>query len=172
VASAFRTCGMTPILSGSWESRFPSCGVGLVRFSETPTSPFTMGKAWVLPSFKNILIDTCQEFLQSTDKSKEKTRSSLITRVAGEVCQVIEGTTDTLPEDLEKVGFNPTDINYTDGGYRLSERGFKTRPADMLMETLRGSLKRIHVATRSRRRPGMGDLYAETFMLIELQRCI
>src|SRR5260370_40008646 len=98
-----------------------------------------MGKGWVLPSFKDILIDTCQEFLNSTDKGKDKKRSSLITRVAGEIRQAIEGTTDTLPEDLEKVGFNPTDIDYTHRRYRPFERGFKTRPADLLLETLRES---------------------------------
>jgi hypothetical protein len=62
-----------------------------------------MGRAWVLPSFKHILIDSCQEYLNSTNKGKEKTRSALITRVSGEIRHAVEGTTDKLPEDLEKV---------------------------------------------------------------------
>ena len=56
---------------------------------------------------------------------------------------------DTLPEDLEKVGFNPTDVDYTHRRYRLSKRGFKTRPMNLLMKMLRKSPKWIHVATKS-----------------------
>ena len=71
--------------------------------SQLFTLTSTMGKTWVLPSFKNILIDSCQEYVNTTDKGKEKTRSTLIARVAGEVREVVEGTSDTVPDDLEKV---------------------------------------------------------------------
>jgi hypothetical protein len=62
-----------------------------------------MGKPWVLPSFKNILVDAADEFISSTDKGKDKKRSALITRIAEEVRQATEETPDALPEDLEKV---------------------------------------------------------------------
>jgi hypothetical protein len=62
-----------------------------------------MGKAWVLSSFKHLLIDSCQEYINSTDKSKEKSRTALITRVAVEIRHAVEGTTEGLPDDLEKV---------------------------------------------------------------------
>jgi hypothetical protein len=62
-----------------------------------------MGRMWVLPSFKNILIDSCQEYLKTTDKGKEKSRSAFITRVSGEIRLAVEGTADQLPDDLEKV---------------------------------------------------------------------
>lgn len=69
------------------------------------TSFFTieMGKTWVLPSFKQILIDSCQEFMNVTDKAKDKPRTALVTRVADQIRQAVNGTDATLPEDLEKV---------------------------------------------------------------------
>ena len=62
-----------------------------------------MGKAWVLPSFKQILINASDEFVRSTDKGKNKARTALINRVAEEICEVVQDTTDKLPDDLEKV---------------------------------------------------------------------
>ena len=62
-----------------------------------------MGKAWVLPSFKQILINASDEFVRSTDKGKNKARTALINRVAQEIREVVQDTTDKLPDDLEKV---------------------------------------------------------------------
>jgi hypothetical protein len=62
-----------------------------------------MGKTWVLPSFKNILIDASQEFLNSTDKGKDKARTALVMRIAGEVREAVATSGDPLPEELEKV---------------------------------------------------------------------
>jgi len=62
-----------------------------------------MGKAWVLPSFKQILINASDEFVRSTDKGKNKARTALINRVAEEIREVVQDTTDKLPDDLEKV---------------------------------------------------------------------
>jgi hypothetical protein len=62
-----------------------------------------MGKTWVLPSFKQILIDSCEEFMHATDKVKDKPRTALITRVADEIRQAVIDTDATLPDDLEKV---------------------------------------------------------------------
>ena len=62
-----------------------------------------MGKAWVLPSFKQILINASDEFVRSTDKGKNKARTAIINRVAEEIREVVQDTTDKLPDDLEKV---------------------------------------------------------------------
>jgi hypothetical protein len=62
-----------------------------------------MGKTWVLPSFKQILIDSCKEFMHTTDKVKDKPRTALITRVVDEIRQAVIDTDATLPNDLEKV---------------------------------------------------------------------
>jgi hypothetical protein len=62
-----------------------------------------MGKTWVLPGFKNILVESSNEYLKSTDKGKDKARTSLIVRVAGKIRQAVEETNDSLPDDLEKV---------------------------------------------------------------------
>ena len=62
-----------------------------------------MGKAWVLPSFKQILINASDEFVRSTDKGKNKARTALINRVTEEIREVVQDTTDKLPDDLEKV---------------------------------------------------------------------
>ena len=62
-----------------------------------------MVNKWVLPVFKDILIDASEEYLNSTDKSKDKTRTAMINRVAGDIRMAIEGTQDSLPDDLEKV---------------------------------------------------------------------
>ena len=64
---------------------------------------YDMGKTWVLPSFKQILIDSCQEFMNVMDKAKDKPRTALVTRVADQICQAVNRTDATLPEDLEKV---------------------------------------------------------------------
>ena len=81
-------------------------------FQSQPITPI-MGRTWVQPSFKNILIDACQEYLNTTDKGKEKLRSALITRVAEEIRLVVAGTADTLPEDTEKVHYHRMHIYCT-----------------------------------------------------------
>lgn len=59
---------------------------------------------WVHQSFKAILHKYCDEFLASSDRGPEKTRSKLITQVSQEISDVAQRQVDaSLPDDLEKV---------------------------------------------------------------------
>jgi hypothetical protein len=58
---------------------------------------------WVHPSFRQTLMDACDEFLQSTDCSNDKTWSKLITRVAKDITDIAKEKNESLPDDLEKV---------------------------------------------------------------------
>ena len=59
---------------------------------------------WVHTSFKEILLSYCDEFLESSDRVPDKTRSQLITKVSNEIADIAKELTDaSLPEDLEKV---------------------------------------------------------------------
>ena len=59
---------------------------------------------WVHQSFKVILHKYCDEFLASSDRGPEKTRSKLITQVSQEISDVAQRQVDaSLPDDLEKV---------------------------------------------------------------------
>jgi hypothetical protein len=64
-----------------------------------------MGRTWVLPAFKHILIEASQEFMDATDKAKGKPRTALVNRVADEIRHAVNGTDATLPDELEKVEF-------------------------------------------------------------------
>jgi len=132
----------------------------------------TMGKNWVLPSFKNVLIDASQEFLDSTDKGKDKARTALITRIAGKIRQAVVQTGDPLPEELEKVCYI---IQYSvatpPDWHSPSEHGFRTRPVDMTTTTQVGSPKRMPTVIIIRKSLGLQGLYADTFTRSELWRC-
>jgi hypothetical protein len=58
---------------------------------------------WVHKSFKQTLLDNCDEYLETTDRGTDKTRSKLITRVAQDIAAIAEGKSVPLPDDLEKV---------------------------------------------------------------------
>jgi len=58
---------------------------------------------WVHPSFRQTLMDACDEYLQSTDRGNDKTRSKLITRVAKDITDIAKEKNEALPDDLEKV---------------------------------------------------------------------
>lgn len=58
---------------------------------------------WVLPLFKQILIDALDEYVANTDKSKDKPRTALITKVADKIRQAVDGDNHKLPKDLHKV---------------------------------------------------------------------
>jgi hypothetical protein len=118
----------------SWESIFPICFMG---WWETfiPSFHFatlSMGNnTWVLPSFKQILIDASDEYMKNTDKEKGKPRTALIARVADEIRQVVDDTNDKLPDDLHKVCFillyisaslNP-DVNVSGYPHMVRKRG-------------------------------------------------
>ena len=58
---------------------------------------------WVHKSFKQTLLDNCDEYLETTDRGTDKTRSKLITRVTQDIAAIAEGKSVPLPDDLEKV---------------------------------------------------------------------
>ena len=58
---------------------------------------------WVLPSFRQTLVDACDEYLDTNDRSNEKTRSKLITRVSKDISDIAQAKSEVIPDDLEKV---------------------------------------------------------------------
>ena len=60
-----------------------------------------MVRKWVNDSFKSILQDNCQEYLQSNDMGKHKARTELINEVAQKIREAAPGF--DFPNDLNKV---------------------------------------------------------------------
>jgi hypothetical protein len=58
---------------------------------------------WALPSFKQILIDHCDEYLDTSDRGSDKSRSKLITRVANDIAAIAKDKKEAVPDDIEKV---------------------------------------------------------------------
>jgi hypothetical protein len=58
---------------------------------------------WAQGPFKKILLDSCDAYLESSDRGPDKTRSKLIKKVAEEITAISERTHEPLPDDLEKV---------------------------------------------------------------------
>jgi hypothetical protein len=58
---------------------------------------------WVKESFKQTLLDNCDNYLETTDRGTDKTRSKLITRVAQDIAAIALAKEEELPDDLEKV---------------------------------------------------------------------
>jgi hypothetical protein len=58
---------------------------------------------WVYPSFKEILIAACDEYVASNDRGNDKQRSNLIARVARDIADVPLKKEEVVPDDLEKV---------------------------------------------------------------------
>lgn len=61
-----------------------------------------MVKKWVHSSFKSILSDNCQAYLDSSDLGKTKTRTLLISDVAEKIREAATPGCE-LPGDLNKV---------------------------------------------------------------------
>ena len=162
VAKSFRTCGMTLGLFGSLGSGVSELWSGTCSFFwNFLLSRFLMGKAWVLRRFKNILIGTCRECLRSTDESKRKQIWLFVDcELRGEVHRAIEGTTDTLPEDAEKVGFVRQILITLTGDIGSPSRGFENSTDGYANGNAEGKSKADTRGHASRRRPGMGDRYA------------
>jgi hypothetical protein len=49
------------------------------------------------------LLDSCDEYLKSSDRGTDKTRSQLITRVSKDIADIAKENSETIPDDLEKV---------------------------------------------------------------------
>jgi len=58
---------------------------------------------WVSPLFKQILVDHCDEYLDSRDCGNNKSRSKLITWVANEIAAYVQDKKEAVPDDIEKV---------------------------------------------------------------------
>lgn len=71
---------------------------------------------WVNESFKQTLIDACDEYLDTNDRGSEKARSKLITRVSEEIAAITTDKKEKVPDELEKV-MPSHRIHYT---YRLT----------------------------------------------------
>ena len=59
---------------------------------------------WVFPSFRQTLIDACDEFLETNDRGTDKKRTEVIKRVCKDIIDIAQAKQETLPDDLEKVG--------------------------------------------------------------------
>lgn len=62
---------------------------------------------WVHASFKQTLLDSCDDYMETNDRGTDKSRSKLITRVAKEITDIAQERSETLPDDLEKVTVLP-----------------------------------------------------------------
>jgi len=62
-----------------------------------------MVKLWVTPSFKEILRDNCQEYLDSNDLGKSKDRTAVVDHVAEEIARVAAKSNQRVLEMLNKV---------------------------------------------------------------------
>jgi len=54
-------------------------------------------------SFKQTLLDNCNDYLDISDHGSDKSRSKLITRVAHDIAAIAQAKNLELPDDLEKV---------------------------------------------------------------------
>ena len=58
---------------------------------------------WMNESFKQTLLDNCDDYLDTSDCGSDKSRSKLITRVAHDIAAIAQAKNLELPDDLEKV---------------------------------------------------------------------
>ncbi|KIM79975.1 hypothetical protein PILCRDRAFT_9863 [Piloderma croceum F 1598] len=82
---------------------------------------------WVHPLFRQTLLDNCDEYIDSSDHSNDKTQSKLITKVSKDIADNVEAANEEilLPSDLEKcvhVWFG----NYASGNAK-EERSTKSK---------------------------------------------
>ena len=102
-----------------WRKRYckpwvniPPVGLGtLLIFTHLQHIDMGPYSRWVKESFKQTLLDNCDEYLDTTDRGTDKTRSKLITRVAQDIAAIALAKTEELPDDLEKVN-NLTVISF------------------------------------------------------------
>ena len=60
---------------------------------------------WVMESFKHILVDSCDEYFNTSDRGNDKSWSKLITRVTNNIAAIAQDKKQRVPDDLEKVTF-------------------------------------------------------------------
>ena len=57
---------------------------------------------WVLPSFKMILVNHCDDYLNSSDRGTDKACSKLIAKVVKEITDIAQQRSEKIPDALEK----------------------------------------------------------------------
>ena len=60
---------------------------------------------WVFPSFRTILVNCCDDYLNSSDCGTDKGWSKLITKVAKDITDITQQKGENILDDLEKVIF-------------------------------------------------------------------
>jgi len=60
---------------------------------------------WVHQSFKDVLLQACNEYVKTNDRGNDKARTMLITRIAKDITDIAEKNNEKLPDDLEKAYF-------------------------------------------------------------------
>jgi hypothetical protein len=94
----------------------PSVGVhNLVDFHLPSTITMSPYARWVVPSFKDILINSCDEYPDSSNRGNDKTWSTLIARVTKDITNIADKEWVSVPNDLEKVIYSsmvPSHANY------------------------------------------------------------
>ena len=63
-------------------------------------APYT---CWVHDLFKDLLHDSCDEYLQSSDRGQDKMWTKLITRVSTNIAEITSDNNVMVPDNLEKV---------------------------------------------------------------------
>src|ERR1700729_394335 len=63
-------------------------------------APYTR---WVFPLFRTILVNHCDDYLNSSDRGTDNGRSKLITEVAKDITDIAQEKGENIPDDLEKV---------------------------------------------------------------------
>src|ERR1700727_1430358 len=58
---------------------------------------------WVFPLFRTILVNHCDDYLNSSDCGTDKGWSKLSTKVAKDITDIAQQMGETIPDDLEKV---------------------------------------------------------------------
>jgi hypothetical protein len=58
---------------------------------------------WVLPSFRETLLNHCDRYLETSDRGNDKSRSKLIAQVAQDITDITREKDEAVPDDLEKV---------------------------------------------------------------------
>ena len=61
---------------------------------------------WVHSSFKQTLIDACDEFLESNDCGKDKKHTEVMKQVSKDITDIVQEKQEQLLDDLEKVKKN------------------------------------------------------------------
>ena len=104
-------CGR-PIHKAAWRGRNLQINVGYLFDSRRVNAVhlhlfFTISMApynrWVLPSFRDTLLNHCDRYLESSDRGNDKSRSKLVVQVAQAIIDIARGNGESVPDDLEKV---------------------------------------------------------------------